>query len=61
MECRGFAVNAEWVTAVVAGWRLWWRGGWHSVPERAYWGTEHAFGAKKGLMGYATYLQRHSV
>ena len=36
MECRGFAVDAEWVAAMVAGWL----GVWHSVQDRAYWGTE---------------------
>ena len=53
MECRGFAVDAEWVTAMVAG--------WHSVPERAYWGTEYACRAQKGFLGYATHFLRHSV
>ena len=57
MECRGFAVDAEWVTAVVAGWL----GGWNSVPERGFWCTEYAFGAKKGLLVYATRFLRHSV
>lgn len=57
MECRGFAVDAEWVTAVVAGWL----GGWHSVLERGSWGTEYVFGAKKGLLGYAMHSMRHSV
>ena len=46
-----------WVTAMVAGWL----GGWHSVPERAYWGTEYACRAQKGFLGYATHFQRHSV
>ena len=36
-------------------------GGWHSVQERASWCTEYAFGAKKGLLVYATYFLRHSV
>ena len=35
--------------------------GWHSVPERAYWGTEYACRAQKGLLGYATHFQRYSV
>ena len=34
---------------------------WHSVPERAFYGTEYAFGAQKGFLGYATHFQRHSV
>ena len=33
----------------------------HSVPERAFSGTECACGAKKGLLVYATRFQRHSV
>ena len=33
----------------------------HSVPERASYGTEYAFGAKNSLLGYATRFQRHSV
>lgn len=57
MECRGFAADAEWGTAVVAGWL----GGWHSVLERGSWGTEYVFGAKKGLLGYAMHSMRHSV
>ena len=64
MECRGFAVDAEWVTAMVAGWLGDGYGGWvwlHSVPERASYGTEYACRAKKGLLGYATHLQKHSV
>ena len=32
-----------------------------SVPERASYGTEYAFGVKKGFLGYATRFQRHSV
>ena len=54
MECRGFAVDAEWVAAMVGG-------GWHSVPERASWGTEYTCRAQKGFLGYATHFQRHSV
>ena len=34
---------------------------WHSVPERAFYGTEYAFGAQNRLLGYATHFQRHSV
>ena len=34
---------------------------WHSVPERASYGTEYAFGAQNRLLGYATHFQRHSV
>ena len=34
---------------------------WHSVPERAFYGTEYAFGAQKGFLWYATHFQRHSV
>ena len=34
---------------------------WHSVPERAFYGTEYAFGAQKGFLGYATHFQRPSV
>ena len=53
---------------------LWWLGGWvvgcagcvgwlgwHSVPERAFSGTEYACRAQKGFLGYATRFQRHSV
>ena len=35
-----------------------WLGGWHSVPERATYGTEYACRAQKGFLGYATHLQR---
>ena len=34
---------------------------WHSVPERATYGTEYACRAQKGFLGYATHFQRHSV
>ena len=34
---------------------------WHSVPERASYGTEYAFGAQNRLLGYATHFLRHSV
>ena len=34
---------------------------WHSVPERASYGTEYACRAKKGFLWYATHSQRHSV
>ena len=34
---------------------------WHSVPERASYGTEYAFGAQKGFLWYATHSLRHSV
>ena len=34
---------------------------WHSVPERVTYGTEYACRAKKGLLGYATHLRKHSV
>ena len=34
---------------------------WHSVPERATYGTEHACRAQKGFLGYATHFRRHSV
>ena len=34
---------------------------WHSVPERASWGTEYARGAKNRLLWYATHFQGHSV
>ena len=64
MECRGFAVDAEWVTAMVAGWLGDGYGGWvwlHSVPETPSYGTEYACRAKKGLLWYATHLQMHSV
>ena len=40
---------------------LWWLGGWHSVPERAFSGTEYARGAKNRLLWYAARFQRHSV
>ena len=40
---------------------LWWLGGWHSVLERAFSGTEYACRAQKGFLGYATRFQRHSV
>ena len=60
MECRGFAVDAEWVAAMVVGW-LAMVAGWHSVPERGSYGTEYACRAQKGLLGYATHFLRHSV
>ena len=47
----GFAVDAEWVTAMVAGWLGGGYGGWvwlHSVPETPSYGTEYACRAKKG-------------
>ena len=31
---------------------------WHSVPERATYGTEYACRAQKGFLGYATHFQR---
>ena len=34
---------------------------WHSVPERATYGTEYACRAQKGFLGYATHFQKHSV
>ena len=34
---------------------------WHSVPERASYGTEYACRAQKGLLGYATHFRRNSV
>ena len=34
---------------------------WHSVPERAFYGTEYACRAQNRLLGYATHFQRHSV
>ena len=34
---------------------------WHSVPERASYGTEYAFGAQKGFLWYATRFQRRAV
>ena len=40
---------------------LWWLGGWHSVPERAFSGTEYACRAQKGFLGYATHFRKHSV
>ena len=43
------------------GWLLWSFGVWHSVPKRAFYGTEYACRAKKGLLWYATHLQKHSV
>ena len=64
MECRGFAVDAEWVTAMVAGWLGGGYGGgvWlHSVPETPSYGTEYACRAQKGFLWYATHLQKHSV
>ena len=38
-----------------------WLGGWHSVPERATYGTEYACRAQKGFLGYATHFLKHSV
>ena len=40
---------------------LWWLGGWHSVPERAFYGTEYARRAKKGFLRYATHFLKPSV
>ena len=34
---------------------------WHSVPERATYGTEYACRAQKGFLGYATHFRKHSV
>ena len=34
---------------------------WHSVPERATYGTEDACRAQKGFLGYATHFQRRAV
>ena len=34
---------------------------WHSVPERASYGTEYACRAQKGFLRYATHFQKHSV
>ena len=34
---------------------------WHSVPERASYGTESAFGAQKGFLWYATHFRKPSV
>ena len=34
---------------------------WHSVPERAFYGTEYACRAQKGLLGHATHFQRRAV
>ena len=31
---------------------------WHSVPERAFYGTEYACRAQKGFLGYATHLHK---
>ena len=31
---------------------------WHSVPERATYGTEYARRAQKGFLGYATHRKR---
>ena len=64
MECRGFAVDAEWVTAMVAGWLGDGYGGWvwlHSVPETPFYVRNMRAVHKKGLLGYATHLQKHSV
>ena len=33
----------------------------HSVPERASYGTEYAFGAQNGFLGYATHFQKLAV
>ena len=40
---------------------LWWLGGWHSVLERAFSGTEYACRAQKGLLRYATRFQKRAV
>ena len=34
---------------------------WYSVPERGFYGTEYAFGAQKGFLGYATRFLMPSV
>ena len=34
---------------------------WHSVPERATYGTEYACRAQKGFLGYATHFLKASV
>ena len=33
----------------------------HSVPERASYGTEYAFGAQNGFLWYATHFQKLAV
>ena len=60
MECQGFAVDAEWVTAMVAGWFV---GGVVGIRyRRGPTGVRNdACRAQKGLLGYATHFQRHSV
>ena len=34
---------------------------WHSVPERAFSGTEYACGAQKGFLRYAMHFRKPSV
>ena len=40
---------------------LWWLGGWHSVPERATYGTEYACRAQKGFLWYATHFRKNPI
>ncbi len=74
MECRGFAVDAEWVTAMVAGWVVGGVGIRYRRGSTLGYGIcvpcskrlpavrdAFSFGAQKGLLGYATHFQRHSV
>ena len=51
MECRGFAVDAEWVTAMVAGWLGDGYGGW-VVGGRLWWLGVVAFGTGNALLRY---------
>ena len=53
---RGGIPGCAFCTGAPLFWQL-----WQSVPERASYGTEYAFGAKKGFLWYATRFQRRAV
>ena len=59
--CLTFGTGVLGVLWWLGGLVVWWFGGWHSVPERATYGTEYACRAQKGFLGYATHFRKHSV
>ena len=59
--CLTFGTGVLGVLWWLGGLVVWWFGGWHSVPERATYGTEYACRAQKGFLGYATHFQKASV
>ena len=64
MECRGFAVDAEWVTAMVVGWLGGgYGGGGGGIRYRRGPSMVRNMRAvlKKASWGYATHFQKHYV